>query len=71
MSLEFILEQLTSAAGGFFLGLLTAGWLHATWKRWHPQTIRFWGSWYTNPRLLLLCGLALAVLWTGMFLSSR
>jgi len=71
MSFENIVDQVVAAAGGFVLGLLTAGWLHATWKRWHPQTIRFWGAWYTDPRLLILCGLLLAALWTGLFFSSR
>lgn len=71
MTFDFFVEQFASAAAGFVLGVLTAGWLYAAWKRWHPQTIRFWGSWYTSPRLLVLCGAVLAMLWTGLFFAVR
>lgn len=70
MSFDFLFSHLRSAAAGFFLGLLTAAWLHATWQRWHPATIRFWGTWYTDPRLLLVTGVGLAIAWLGMLISA-
>jgi hypothetical protein len=71
MSIETILVQFGSAVGGFVLGALTGAWIHAAWKQWHPQTIRFWGTWYTDPRLLLVSGLGLIAAWLGMFFTSN
>ncbi|MBI3837259.1 MAG: hypothetical protein HY288_04900 [Planctomycetia bacterium] len=68
--MRFIFDQLTAAVAGYVLGLLTAAWIHALWKWWHPNTIRFWGSWYSNPRILIYTGVALAVGWTLFLLKS-
>jgi len=70
MSFRFILDQLASAAGGYALGLLTAIWLHALWKWRHPETIRYWGTWYTNPQTLTVVGIALLVGWAMFLLKS-
>ena len=71
VSIEAILIQFGSVFGGFVLGALTGAWIHAAWKRWHPQTIRFWGSWYTDPRWLLIGGLGLAAAFLAMFFTSN
>jgi len=71
MSLETMVVQLVSAIVGFALGALTGAWIHVAWKRWHPQSIRFWGSWYTDPRMLLVGGLGLIAAWLGMFITSN
>ena len=70
MSIETIAVQLGSAVCGFALGALTGAWIHAAWKQWHPQSIRFWGTWYTDPRFLLAGGLGLIAAWLGMFITS-
>ncbi|MBI3837252.1 MAG: hypothetical protein HY288_04865 [Planctomycetia bacterium] len=71
MSIETIFVQFGSAVGGFVLGTLTGAWIHAAWKRWRPQTIRFWGTWYTDPRLLLVGGLGLIGAWISLFFASN
>jgi hypothetical protein len=74
--MQFILDQIpsfdqfTSAAAGYALGILTAIWAHALWKWWHPHTIRYWGAWYTNPRILFSGGLALTAAWIAFLLKS-
>jgi len=70
MSFELIFDHLRAAASGFILGALTAGWLHAVWQWWHPETIRFWGTWYTDSRLLVVVGVILAIVWVGLFFTS-
>jgi hypothetical protein len=70
MSLIGILNQLVFAALGMALGWLTGVWMHALWRRWHPHRIRFWGAWYTDPRLLLAGGLALVGTWVGLLFTS-
>lgn len=70
MSVTDIATQLAFATVGVALGWLTGAWAHASWKRWHPQQIRFWGTWYTDPRLLLAGGLALAGAWLGALVTS-
>jgi hypothetical protein len=68
--MQVIIDQIISAAAGYFLGILTAVWIHAIWKWWHPHTIRYWGAWYTSPRLLYSTGLALAVSWLVFLVKS-
>lgn len=70
MSLEFIFDQLRAAVAGLILGALTAAWFHVAWQRWNPPMVRFWGTWYTDSRLLTLVGILLVVMWIGVFLTS-
>ena len=70
MSFEAIFEQVRAASAGLILGALTAAWFHAVWQRWHPQTVRFWGTWYTDPRLLTVVGILLAISWLSLFFTS-
>jgi len=35
-----------------------------------PQTIHFWGAWYTDPRILTAVGIGLAVGWAVFLLKS-
>ncbi len=66
----FGVDDLISYAAWYVLGFLTAIWLHAIWKWWHPHTIRYWGAWYTNPRVLVSTGLALTLAWIGLVIKS-
>ena len=70
MSFEFIFDQVRAAGAGLLLGILTAAWVHAVWSWWHPQTIRFWGTWGTDPRLLAAGGIVLAMAWMGNIFTS-
>jgi hypothetical protein len=70
MAWDEIAHQLTSAAAGLMLGILTAVWLRGFWRWNHPSTIRFWGSWYTDPRLLAVYALALAAGWMILFVDT-
>jgi hypothetical protein len=63
--------QVIAVLGGFVLGTLTGAWVSAAWQRWHPQTVRFWGTWYTDPRLLIMGGLGLVAAWMGLFFTSN
>jgi hypothetical protein len=65
-----ICDQIASATGGYVLGLLTAVWIHSLWRWWHPQNIRFWGTWDTDPRRLTYCGLTLLIVWIAFLLKS-
>ena len=69
--LRFILEQMTSAAAGYVLGLLSAAWLHGMWKLWYrPQQIRVWGNWVTRPNYMMVFGVALTIGWAIFFFIS-
>ncbi len=70
MTFEYLLEQARAAGFGFVLGVVTAAWVHAIWLRMHPHTIRFWGTWYTDPRVLVVTGIVLVVAWVGLIVSS-
>ena len=61
--LRFLFDQITAAGGGLILGMLTFTWLNALWLWWHPQKVRYWGTWYTDPRLLTASGILLAIGW--------
>jgi hypothetical protein len=67
VSVDFILSYLDDAATLCILGVLTAAWMRAAWRRWHPHTIRFWGTWSTDPRFLVGGGMLLAAAWIGYF----
>jgi hypothetical protein len=69
--IRFLFDHLTSAAGGYALGLLTAAWLHAAWKLWfRPHDIRVWGGWSTRPRYMAAFGGILALGWATFFVKS-
>ena len=70
MSWESVASFLRDAGTGYVLGFLTAAWLHAVWRRCHPHTIRFWGTWYTEPRFLVGSGLLLITAWLGFFIVA-
>ncbi|HEX3725949.1 MAG TPA: hypothetical protein VHV08_06885 [Pirellulales bacterium] len=70
MLLASMVDHMLSGAAGGVLGFLTGIWLHALWKRLHPTTIRFWGTWYTDRRLFITVGVALGALWLVFFFNS-
>lgn len=70
MSFESIFDQVRAVGLGFVLGLLTAAWCHAVWLHFHPHSVRYWGTWYTDPRVLVGGGIVLAIAWLGMILIA-
>jgi hypothetical protein len=65
-----VVDHVLSGTAGIALGFLTGIWLHALWKRLHPTTIRFWGTWYTNGRMFIALGVALGALWLVFLFNS-